>query len=218
MSQIAVIQDTVKSRVESVVKEIKKRLLGANNERLDLVVDSFYKLEPKQRNVVLASGILILVVVCFGFLWLYFAQVNALNRELNKRFDALYEIRDLKREYQIADQNFSSLVDSVMSSSGGLRIKPYFEKVANEQGVQLEGLTEMKVPLPSDNPMSEKLQEVKVEMRLNNISVPRLLNFVVEVEKGSGSIRVSDMQIRSRYGTRLFFDAQIKGHGFIPIN
>jgi hypothetical protein len=43
------------------------------------------------------------------------------------------------------------------------------------------------------------------------------MNFIIEVEKGSGSIRVQDMQIRARYGTKLFFDVQLKGHGFIPL-
>lgn len=218
MSRIAVIQDSIKGRWDLLVKELRKRTLGANNERLDLLVDSFYKLEPTQRNLVISGGIVGLTVIVLGFVGLYFSQVNSLNRELNKRFDALYELREMKREYQIEDQKFNRIVDSVISSSGSIRIKPYFEKVANEQGVQIEGLTETKVPIPSDNPMSDKLTEVKVEMRLNNISIPRLLNFVVEVEKGSGSIRIQDLQVRARYGTKLFFDAQIKGHGYVPIN
>lgn len=218
MSQIAAIRENIKDRLDFFTKEIKKRTLGANNERLDLMIDSFYKLEPQQRNLALAGGIGALGVLVVGFMWLYFSQVNGLNKELNRRFDALYEIRDLKKEFQLEDQKFSKLVEGVMSASGGLRIKPYFEKIANDQGVQIEGLAETKVPLASENPMSEKLQEVKVDMRLNNISIPRLLNFVVEVEKGSGTIRIQDLQVRSRYGTRLFFDATIKGHGYVPSN
>ncbi|MCX6123489.1 MAG: hypothetical protein NTV34_01870 [Proteobacteria bacterium] len=218
MSALAVLQDNIKERWDSLAKEISKRTLGANNERLDLVVDSFYKLEPSQRNAVIAGGISVLSFVVLAFVALYFSQVNSLNRELNKRFDALYELRELRRDYQIEDQRFAKLVESVLSASGTIRIKPYFEKIANEQSVQIEGLTETKVPIPSDNPMSDKLQEVKVEMRLNNISIPRLLNFVIEVEKASGSIRVQDLQIRARYGTKLFFDVQIKGHGYVPLN
>ncbi|MCX6118996.1 MAG: hypothetical protein NT027_15785 [Proteobacteria bacterium] len=218
MSGIAVFQEQVKSRFDFFVKEIRKRTVGANNERLDLLVDSFYKLEGPQRNLVLGGGIAVLVLVVLGLVGLYFAQVNGLNRELNKRFDALYELRQMKSDFSKEDMRFNKLVEAVLGSAGGLRIKPYFEKIANDQNVQIEGLTETKVPLAADNPMSEKLQEVKVEMRLNNISLPRLLNFIVEVEKGSGTIRVQDLQIKSRFGTKLFFDAQLKGHGFIPLN
>jgi hypothetical protein len=218
MSSLATFQEQFRSRYDFFIKELRKRTIGANNERLDLLIDSFYKLEPPQRNAVLAGGFAALVVIVLGLTGLYFAQVNGLNRELNKRFDALYELRDLKAQYQKEDMRFSKVVESLTSSGSALRIKPYFEKIANDQSVQIEGLQETKVPLPNDNPMSEKLQEVKVEMRLNNISIPRLLNFIVEVEKGSGSIRIQDMQIRSRFGTKLFFDVQLKGHGYVPIN
>jgi len=50
-------------------------------------------------------------------------------------------------------------------------------------------------------------------MRLLNISIPRLLNFIVEAEKGGGFIRVQDLQIRSKYGTKLFFDVTLKARG-----
>lgn len=213
MSALEDIQDKLKNQWSVFTGEIRKRILGSNNENIDLIVDSFYKLEPPQRNAVIAGGIASLCVIVFGFLALYFSQISSLNRELNKRFDALYEIRDLKADYQREDRRFQGLVDALSGGAGSIRVKPYFEKIANEQGVQIEGLTESKVPLPADNALGEKFQEVRVELRLNNISIPRLLNFIVEVEKGAGFIRIQDLQIRARYGTKLFFDAQIKARG-----
>ena len=213
MSALEDIKDKLSNQWSAVSLEIRKRILGANNEHLDLMVDSFYKLEPPQRNAVIVGGVAGLVFIVFGFLALYFAQIASLNRELNKRFDALYEIRELKDQYQRENSRFQGLVDALQGSAGAVRIKPFFEKIANEQGVQIEGLNETKVPLSGDNALSERFQEVRVEMRLNNISIPRLLNFMLEVEKGGGFIRIQDLQIRSRYGTKLFFDAQIKARG-----
>lgn len=217
MSALEDFQEKLRNQFAGVSAEIRKRIFGANNENLDLLVDSFYKLEPPQRNAVIAGGVAGLVVLVVGLIGLYFAQVSSLNRELNKRFDALYEIRELKADYQMQEKRFQGLVDAIAGGSGSLRIKPYFEKIANEQGVQLEGLNEAKVPLASDNALSERFQEVRVDMRLSNISIPRLLTFVVEVEKGAGFIRVQDIQIRARYGTKLFFDAQIKARGLAPL-
>ena len=213
MSAVEDFRDKLGNQWSSFTLEIRKRILGGNNEHLDLLVDTFYKLEPPQRNAVIAGGMAGLVFVVFGFLALYFAQISSLNRELNKRFDALYEIRELREQYQRENSRFQGLVDTLQGSAGALRVKPFFEKIANEQGVQIEGLNESKAPLPSENALGEKFQEIRVEMRLNNISIPRLLNFVLEVEKGGGFIRIQDIQIRARYGTKLFFDAQIKARG-----
>ncbi len=217
MSALEDFQEKVRNQWSSFTNELRKRIFGANNENLDLLVDSFYKLEPPQRNAVLAGGVALLGFLVFGFIALYFAQVSSLNRELNKRFDALYEIRELKADYLREDRRFQALTEAINGGSGALRIKPFFEKVANEQGVQLEGLTETKSQLPAENALSEKFQEVRVDMRLNNISIPKLLNFVVEVEKTGGFIRVQELQIRARYGTKLFFDAQIKARGLAAI-
>lgn len=213
MSALEDFQEKIRSSWSNFTADLRKRVLGANNENIDFLVDTFYKLEPSQRNAVIAGGVAGLSLVVFGFLALYFAQINALNRELNRRFDALYEIRELKSEYQREDKRFQNLVDALMGGAGALRIKPYFEKLANEQGVQLSDLSESRSELASDNPLREKFQEVKVEMRLSNISIPRLLNFIVEAEKGGGYIRVQDLQIRAKYGTKLFFDVTIKARG-----
>jgi len=213
MSAVDEFRDKLSNQWSSFTLEIRKRILGANNERLDLMVDMFYKLEPPQRNAVIAGGIAALGLIVVGFLAFYFSQIASLNRDLNKRFDALYEIRELREAYQRENTRFQGLVDTLQGSAGALRVKPFFEKIANEQGVQIEGLNETKAPLPTDNALGERFQEVRVEMRLNNISIPRLLNFVLEVEKGVGFIRIQDIQIRSRYGTKLFFDAQIKARG-----
>ena len=218
MSALVDVQENIRRELQQLSSQLRKRIFGANNERLDLVVDSFYKLEPPQRNAVIAGGITILSLIVVGFVAFYFAQVGQLGRDLNKRFEAIYELKQLKQEYQSENGKVSKIVDSVMGTAGSLKVKPFFEKIANEQGVQFDGgLTESKSPLPADNPLSEKLQEVKVELRLNNISIPRLLNFLVEIEKGSGSIRVQDLKITGRYGTKMFFDVQIKARGIVPL-
>lgn len=213
MSALEDLQEKVRNYWGNLTAEVRKRVLGANNENIDFLVDTFYKLEPNQRNAVIAGGVAGLGLIVFGFLALYFAQIGSLNRELNKRFDALYEIRELKAEYQREDRRFQSLSDALNGGAGSLRIKPYFEKVANDQGVQISDLSESRASLPSENALGEKFQEVKVEMRLLNISIPRLLNFIVEAEKGGGYIRVQDLQIRSKYGTKLFFDVTLKARG-----
>ena len=80
--------------------------------------------------------------------------------------------------------------------------------------MKIDSLTEAKTPLPLDNALSARFQEIQVELRLTNISVPKLLAFLVEVEKGGGTIRIQDLQVQARYGTKLFFDAKIKARSF----
>ncbi len=214
MSVVTVFSDRIKGQLDVGLSELRKRLFGANNEKLDFFIDSFYKLSPNHRTGVVAGMIgVIALFVLLAFI-LYFAQVANLKNELSNSFRALHDLHSLKASYDIETSNFEKLSDTVERKTKQMSLKPFFEKIANEQGVQLEGLNDQKSPLPADNPLSEKLQEVRVEMRMPNIAIPRLLSFLVEVEKSNKYLRVQDLQIRGRYGTKLYFDGQVKVRGY----
>jgi type II secretory pathway component PulM len=214
MSAFEDIQDKIKSGWANVTSELRKKVFGANNENIDLLVDTFYKLEPPQRNAVIGGGVALLGLIVFSFLALYFSQISALNRDLNRRFDALYEIKELKADYLREDKRFQGLSDA-LAGAGSVRIKPYFEKVANDQGVQITDISESRSPLSADNPLGAKFEEVKADVRLSKISIPRLLNFIIEIEKGEGFVRVQDIDIRA-VGTKLFFEVTLKARGLAP--
>jgi len=215
MSGVNAIVDQMRGQLQSVANIVRIRVLGANNERLDFLMDSFYKLSPPQRTAAFSGLIAVVGFFVFGAVILYFSQVSRLRSELNESFDALHEMQTLKTEYQNEQRRYDKLFEQISRKTGDLRPKPFFEKIANEQGVQIEGgLTETRVPLPPENPLSEKMQEVRVEMRLNNISIPRLLTFLVEVEKANNFVRVQDLEIKSRFGTRLYFDSKLKARAY----
>jgi hypothetical protein len=214
MSALGNAIDQVKGQLNSLVVSIKRQVFGANNERLDFFMDSFYKLSPQQRMGVLAGVGGVVGLFVFLALMLYFAQVAKLRDDLNEGFAAMHEIKRLRLAYEVENKNYEKLVETVQRKSKQVSLKPFFEKIANDLGVTIEGINDQKVPLAADNPLNEKLQEVRVEMRLPNISIPKLLNFIVEIEKSGKYLKIQDLQIRARYGTKLFFDGQIKVRGY----
>lgn len=214
MSVVATFADRLKDQIQVNLKVAQKRLFGVNNEKLDFLMDSFYKLSSNQRTAALAGSIgvvFLLVVMVFG---LYFSLISHLKNDLSSSFAALHELQSKKAMYEQENRNFEKLVDMVERKTKQVSLKPFFEKIANEQGVIIEGLSDSKSPLPADNPLAERFQEVRVEMRMPNISIPRLLSFLVEVEKSNKYLRVQDLQIRARYGTKLYFDSQAKVRGY----
>lgn len=214
MSAIVAFGDRIKEQVHGGVNQVRRRMFGANNERLDFLMDSFYKLNPSQRSVVLAGvvsaiGVFVLIAVV-----LYFSQVNRLKNDLSNSFAALHELQGLKTSYEVENKNFEKLVEVIERRTKQLSLKPFFEKISQDLGVTLEGLNDQRSPLPTDNPLSDKVSEVRVDMRLPNISLPRLMNFLVEIEKSNKYLRVQDLQVRGKYGTRLYFDGQVKVRGY----
>jgi chaperonin cofactor prefoldin len=215
MNELKQYLEQLKERVNLLLEQLRARVFGANNERLDFLMDSFYKLEPKERIGVLAGiagAIGFVIIVAFA---IYFSQVNRLKAELNDSFAALHELQELKADYSIEDARFQRVVEQVQKKTGDLQVKPFFEKVARDTLVQLEGLNVQRNPLDADNPLGSKMQEVKVkDLRINNTSIPKVLNFLIEIEKANNYIRVQDLEIRGRFGTRLYFDTKLTARGY----
>lgn len=213
MSQFENIISQVRAQWDQVQRQVQARLFGANNERLDLVMDTFNRLNQQQRTMALTgigAGIFLLIAMAVG---LYLGGVHSLQQDLEESFAALQEFDTRKKDFQAEDAKYSQLIE-MMSKQNTVAKKPLLEKVSKDVGVELEGLSESKVALPNDNPLSKKVQEAKLDMRLSNISIPKLLNFLVEVEKSSNLLRVRDLTVRGRYGTRLYFDSQIVVRGY----
>lgn len=199
------------TRVRDIVRT---RIFGVNNERLDFIMDSFYKLSPQhQTGVVFGVGAGLLAVLALVF-YTYFAAMRSLESRLTNGFDAIYSLRKLSEVYNNEQGKYNSLLSAVRDKTAGLRLKPFFERKANDTNVQIQGLTDDTQELPAENPLSKDLSYVNAEMRMSNISIPKLLNFIIETEKADNFIKVEDLDIKARYGTKLFFDATVKFKGY----
>ena len=213
MAQFDSIMAQVRGQWDQIQKQVQARLFGTNNERLDLVMDTFNRLNQQQRTMALSGiggGIFLLIAMAVG---LYLSGVHSLQQDLEESFSSLQEFDTKKKDFQQEDAKYSQLIE-MMGKQNTVAKKPLLEKVSKDVGVDLEGLSESKVALPADNPLAKKVQEAKLDMRLSNISIPKLLNFLVEVEKSSNLLRVRDLTVRGRYGTRLYFDSQVVVRGY----
>lgn len=203
-----------KTFVDKYLKEIRIRLLGPNNERLDFVMDSFYKLSPTQRNGVIAAGVGMIAFVIGFALLLYFGQVRSLEKELSESVSALQELKKFNALDNNEEQRFSKLVGTITSKTKGLSFKPFFEKLSKEKNVELKDLSEKATAMDPASPLSGSFDEVDIEMRFPQISIPRILGFISEVEKAEHYIRLKDIKITGQYGNKLFFDTTLIFRGY----
>ena len=204
----------IRDRFSPLINRIREKIFGAHNENIDLVVDSFYKLTPPQRNGVLIGGMgLILGFILFSII-LYFAQVSVLQTELDKSLRALATIRSLKLEDQTVSEKFNSLIETISRKSKGFNPKPFFEKLSKTMGIELTGISEKDVPFDQNDPLVKKIKMVNVEVKLPKVSIPKLLNFIVELEKSNHLLKVQDLKITGQYGNKLYFDAQLLIRGY----
>ena len=210
MSAIQDVKDQFQSLVSRVIFQVRRSLFGMNNERIDFMMDSFYKLSPKHQTGLLAGVAGLLLVFVLGAFTIYFSRINALEDELNTSFDALQEVRTLNVSYDQELKRYQELKSIVSRNSSEFKPKPYFESKSNQVGVQIQDLRSQDSDIASDSPLATDFRYSTVEFRLPKVSLPRLLKFIEEVEKGNPSLNFHSLLIRTRYGDRLFFETTAK--------
>jgi hypothetical protein len=191
-----------------------RRILGDNNEKIDFLMDSFYKLEPNQRILVMSGAGASLVGVVGIILSIYFSSAAAIENELDEGFDALYSLQAARKKLSSEEKRYTLLLDNIKKKSRSLAIKPFIEKTAKSTDVTIRDLSQRSSDLPADVILSEKLKFVNANLNLSKVSVPRLIKFLLEIERSQSFLTVDDLQIRSRHSDKLFFDAKLKIRGY----
>jgi hypothetical protein len=208
------IKNRLVSEINQVFSRIRKQILGSNNEKLDLLMDTFSALEPEKKSMVLVGGVASVLVLVVFVVILYGTQVSSLQSDLDDSFQSLKDLKELSVEYKQAENSINSIFSLVERKTRNLKYKPFFEKKAQEVGVSLENLDDKILNLPPENPLSERLNEVNVSFRLSKVSLPRLVKFLIEVERSDKFLRVRDLKIRERFGTKEYFDASVVFRGY----
>ena len=206
--------DQVKAYFLNFFDIIKRRIFGANNERLDFIMDSFYKLSPNHQSGVLLGACAILGLVVMGAFTIYFSRINALEKELESGFEALQDVRSLSQAYKNETKKFDNMVQAIDRKTRGLRPKPFFEKKANQVGITISDLRSNESEIPADSPLSERFKYVNIDFKTPKVSIPRMLKFLGEIEKSNKHLVIQNLQVRTRYGDKLFFETQTKVVGY----
>ncbi|MFK7823046.1 MAG: hypothetical protein AB8G05_02750 [Oligoflexales bacterium] len=204
----------IKERLDSYLKIIKEKILGVNNERLEFVMDSFYKLDPGYRNGLLAIIVGFISTFILAAVFIYFYQVKALKDELNLTFNALNELKSLSYEDAREGARFDKLIDKVKSRTRSITFKPFFERLSRQSKIPLKSISDRQPEMDPQNPLSARMQEVHVDLKLAKVSIPRLLNFLVDIEKANHYLRVQNLKITGIYGNKLYFDVDVLVRGY----
>lgn len=206
--------EPIAAQIKQLRLRVRRTLFGTNNEKLDFLMDSFYKLDSNQRVGVLAgfaAGLSILVILVIG---IYFAQVNSLERELDESFAALHKLQGMRRDFVQETKRYDSVIDSLQRATQSLSLKPFVEKTSKSVQVTVRDLAERKSDLPADIAMADRVKYANINVDISKVSIPRLMKFMVEIERSRSFLKIDDLEIRARYQDNLYFDAKLRVRGY----
>ena len=128
---------------------------------------------------------------------------------------ATQKLQQLSGELTQQEQLYRQLVRDISAQTRSLNnLKSHFERLSRNEGISLRELKEKSAPLPDSNVLSESFTQTNVMVLIDNISLPKLLKYITQIEKSGRNLSIHGLKIRSRYETKLYFDSEISVKGY----
>lgn len=204
-------------RLSALTTPLRHIILGRQNERIEFLMDSYFKLSPEGRTAVIVGGILASILFVILVIATYIMALGGLQTRLDEAFAATNKLRELQQTHAIVDASFKSLEQQINAANEGLAVIPVLEQKANELGLTASGFPPQlpQTDLPATNPLSKTFQNAKVEFRLANAPLKKIIDLVVAIESTPHLLRVTSLRIRALYQNKLYFDANLEVEGVV---
>jgi hypothetical protein len=184
-------------------------------------MDSYFKLPSEGRTAVVAGAFIVAGLTVFGFIGLYLSALSSLQSKLDQSFQAVNKLRAKQVEYAVTKRKFDELDKRISNVTSSLQILSLLEEKAKSLDLQISGNTKTdKASSEKDfikgTLLAEKYKSTRSEFRVSNVSLKKIIDFVVAIESDDKMLRVSDLRIKGLYQNKIYFDATFAIDGIEP--
>ena len=125
-------------------------------------------------------------------------------RRIDAKIEKLQEIGELRSDYKrrLAEQE---RIAQEVRRNNSVRILSYLEKMATAANLTLRGASERQ----GEPTGSDVVKEEAAEVRIDNVSIDRLYDFLRRVEEGNRLVKVRRLKIKKRFDNPKMLDAVV---------
>ena len=164
-----------------------------------------------RREKLLAEGLII-----FAAVWSLFAlavspaldRIKTLNRVISEKQQELEQVRELSKKYICLNNTLDNLNAKVDSQQGTFELLSFLESLIDECGLSNNLETMKRQVLPIDSNFSR----IIVEVRLERLSIGRLVDFLSKIESSRAQVKTKSLYIKRNMGDKNLLDSVIEIH------
>jgi hypothetical protein len=204
-------------RIDVLLTPLRNLVFGKQNERIEYIMDSYFKLSQEGRTGVLLGGGFAIFLSGILMFTLYVSLLSSLETQTTEAIDLTNQLKDLQNTHMITKQKFADLETKLDAANQNLVVIGVLEQKAKDLGLATSGFPPQlpTTELPSFNPLAEKFQNAKVEFRLSNASLKKIVDYVLAIENAPHMLKVTSLKIKALYQNKLYFDATLEVEGIV---
>lgn len=163
------------------------------------------RLSAREKTVLVWGGSVAVGLLAYSLLLSPAVErLAVLEKAIAQKEKDLQEIRALRKDYAELQGRLRQ-IDGRVSPRGNFSLLTFLEGVANQTQVR----THIASMRPQASPLEEGYQESSVEMRIDNITLQQMVDFLSSVEGSQHLLRIKRLQIKTKFANPKFLDAQL---------
>ena len=167
----------------------------------------FIKLAKREKYLVTLAGCAVAVFLLFQFaVFPFFDERKRIRRSITAKQESLREVLRLRAEYQIQKTGFQGIEQILANRERGFTLFSFLEKSAGE--AELKG--HIKYMKPSTAQSTGPYKESKIEMKLEQITLKQLVDYLYRIESPEKLISIKRISIKENKGESGYIDAVLQ--------
>ncbi len=207
------------ARISQLIQTIRVIIFGENNNRLDFLIEYFYRLNHERRSLIIVTSIITGVVIFVLTILLYIIGLFSLQGKLNSAYSNANTLKEFKPLYMAVQGSFNELVNGLKSANSSLSLVSILDQKAKDIGIQVSGFPAKPVvsKFSSQSPFVDHFQKVSVDFKLNGVSLKKMMEYINTIEQMPNKLKVSKFHLLSITEAKLYFDVLLTVDGLIPL-
>jgi general secretion pathway protein M len=151
------------------------------------------RLTPREKLLIVASAVLVAVWALFAFtVKPVITRMETLRRTIPEKQSELAKLRARSAEYVLLREHLANLQAKVALQDEGFELLPFLESLIGQCGLA-EKVTKMK---PYAVPLGSNYRQTIVEIKLDNVTLSQLVDFLWKVESSKALVKAKSLHIK----------------------
>ncbi len=174
---------------------------------MQILRERWHQMSQRERTIVLVGGIvvglsLLFVIVVDPLL----AKLERLERQAVRKQKDIKELIILGQEYATKQERLAEAEGRLPAPDSQFSLLTFMEEAATTAGVR-DWITAMQ---PQVQAVAQGYQETAVDLRLEGVQLPELLDLLVAIDEAPYELQVRHLQIRPKYDNPVYLDVTIR--------
>jgi len=155
-------------------------------------------LSQRDQRVLIAAGAFFALMILYLGVDSVLQGYDKLEGKIVKKRVEVEKITRLREQYMVAHKQLTDIKKKLDQMEKGFSVLSFIEDLANKENIR-ENIGSMK---PKKIPLNDDYDESIVELKMDNVSLSELIDFIYKIENSGHLLKVKRLRIKTRYDNR----------------